>query len=130
MPFLEDSGIESEDKSSLLAEEQVYVTYLSFLLLFTKVYDSQNFSLGNDTAEHMEDLEVTFRGPSSITNDLTRPSTFPATNTSPLHLSSDPEDSIKPLNTCRILQRKLELKVERAKRNYTQYQESNVSITG
>ncbi|XP_026850993.1 uncharacterized protein LOC6587602 isoform X4 [Drosophila persimilis] len=29
----------------------------------------------------------------------------------------------EPPNTCRILQRKLELKVERARRNYTQFQE-------
>lgn len=34
----------------------------------------------------------------------------------------------EPPNTCRILQRKLELKVERARRNYTQFQEEQVRV--
>lgn len=42
--------------------------------------------------------------------------------------NSDIEDRIQRPNTCRILQRKLELKVERAKRNYNQYQEENVRV--
>ncbi|XP_065368600.1 uncharacterized protein LOC135961057 [Calliphora vicina] len=103
MPFLDDSGIESEDKSSLLAEEQ-----------------DSSYILRNDTAEHMADLEVTFRGPTE-----TQDSSFKANNSSPVNLSSDPKDTLKPSNTCRILQRKLELKVERAKRNYSHYQETN-----
>ncbi|XP_037820571.1 uncharacterized protein LOC119609742 [Lucilia sericata] len=107
MPFLEDSGIESEDKSSLLAED----------------HDS-NYLMRNDTAEHMADLEVTFRGPTSIITE-SQASSYKATSSSPTKISSDPEDSLKPPNTCRILQRKLELKVERAKRNYSHYQETN-----
>ncbi|KAM7359346.1 uncharacterized protein ACRADG_007838 [Cochliomyia hominivorax] len=109
MPFLEDSGIESEDKSSLMAEDQ-----------------SQTFS--TDITEHMVDLDVTFKGPYSIANEPHTSLSFPTRTSSPTNCSSDPEDSLKPPNTCRILQRKLELKVERAKRNFSQYQETKVCI--
>lgn len=71
----------------------------------------------------MADLEVSFRGD-------TEPQTtsYKARDLSPTqNSSSDVEESIRPPNTCRILQRKLELKVERAKRNYSHYQEENVS---
>lgn len=38
-----------------------------------------------------------------------------------------PEVQNIQMSTCKILQRKLELKVERAKKNYSQLQEENVS---
>ncbi|XP_023302583.2 uncharacterized protein LOC111684603 [Lucilia cuprina] len=107
MPFLEDSGIESEDKSSLLAEEH-----------------DLNYLLRNNTEEHMANLDVKFSGPTSIITK-SQASSLKATSSSQTNISNEPEESLKPPNTCRILQRKLELKVERAKRNYSHYQETN-----
>ncbi|XP_073820516.1 uncharacterized protein [Musca autumnalis] len=107
MPLLEDSGIESEDKSSFITEEPDMETNTRLT--------------HDDTLDHMADLEVSFRG-------AVEPKTtsYNARDSSPTyHSSSDVEDPIKPPNTCRILQRKLELKVERAKRNYSHYQEES-----
>lgn len=73
----------------------------------------------------MENLEVIFRGATPTISGL-QSKASKAKDSLPLQLSSDTEDVIKQPNTCRILQRKLELKVERAKRNYSQYQETNV----
>ncbi|XP_013097265.1 uncharacterized protein LOC106080429 isoform X1 [Stomoxys calcitrans] len=107
MPLLEDSGIESEDKSSLITEEAEMET---------------NLRLTHDnTIDHMADLEVSFRGATDIQS-----TSYKARDSSPTqHSGSDVEDTLKPPNTCRILQRKLELKVERAKRNYSHYQEES-----
>lgn len=79
----------------------------------------------NDTTtDHMADLEISFRGTADSES-----TSYNNRDSSPVHhSSSDAEDAIKPPNTCRILQRKLELKVERAKRNYSHYQEDSVSL--
>jgi len=71
--------------------------------------------------KHMSDLEfeVAFRGAGKVY--------------APTTIEIDEEEEAtgggrghEPPNTCRILQRKLELKVERARRNYTQFQEEQV----
>uniref|UniRef100_A0A1B0G3I5 Uncharacterized protein n=1 Tax=Glossina morsitans morsitans TaxID=37546 RepID=A0A1B0G3I5_GLOMM len=116
MPFLEDSGIESEDKPSLINEDNEMLT------------TTRDLRLTNETSEHMADLEVVFKG--SICQNTQLCSTmYKASKDMSIadhrDSNSDIEDHIQRPNTCRILQRKLELKVERAKRNYNQYQEEN-----
>uniref|UniRef100_A0A1A9UNN8 Uncharacterized protein n=1 Tax=Glossina austeni TaxID=7395 RepID=A0A1A9UNN8_GLOAU len=116
MPFLEDSGIESEDKPSLINEDNEMLK------------TTTDLRVKNETSEHMADLEVVFK--SSICQNTQLCTTmYKASKDMSIvdhrDSNSDIEDHIQPPNTCRILQRKLELKVERAKRNYNQYQEEN-----
>ncbi|KAL9893230.1 uncharacterized protein ACN2A1_008457 [Glossina fuscipes fuscipes] len=124
MPFLEDSGIESEDKPSLINEDNAMLTTTT-----------TDLRLKNETSEHMADLEVVFKG-SICQNTQSCTTMYKASKDLSIvdhhhhhhhqhDSNSDIEDHIQPPNTCRILQRKLELKVERAKRNYNQYQEEN-----
>uniref|UniRef100_A0A1A9ZFP9 Uncharacterized protein n=1 Tax=Glossina pallidipes TaxID=7398 RepID=A0A1A9ZFP9_GLOPL len=116
MPFLEDSGIESEDKPSLINEDNEMLT------------TTTDLRLTNETSEHMVDLEVVFKG-SICQNTQLCTTMYKASKDMSIvdhrDSNSDTEDHIHRPNTCRILQRKLELKVERAKRNYNQYQEEN-----
>lgn len=73
--------------------------------------------------KHMSDLEfeVAFRGASKVY----APTTIEIDDGS---AGRGGTERSEPPNTCRILQRKLELKVERARRNYTQYQEEQVGV--
>uniref|UniRef100_A0A1A9X2M0 Uncharacterized protein n=1 Tax=Glossina brevipalpis TaxID=37001 RepID=A0A1A9X2M0_9MUSC len=114
MPFLEDSGIESEDKPSLINEDNGMLS-------------TTDLRLADETSDHMADLEVVFRSSTSQNTQSCTGTTYNvSTDLSPVHYNySDDEDHTQTPNTCRILQRKLELKVERAKRNYNQYQEGN-----
>ncbi|KAH8375903.1 hypothetical protein KR200_006821 [Drosophila serrata] len=104
---MEDSGIDSEDRQS-----NIYEDGAAGLL-----------KTASGAPKHMSDLEfeVAFRGASKVY--------------APTTIEIDEEEEAaaatgrghEPPNTCRILQRKLELKVERARRNYTQFQEEQVT---
>lgn len=82
---------------------------------------------------HMADLEVVFRG-SSVPEATTNKTIAPKTVTSAALTAGESEDdstttSNQPApNTCRILQRKLELKVERARRNFSQHQQQQEQV--
>ncbi|EDW49129.1 GM16293 [Drosophila sechellia] len=99
---MEDSGIDSEDRQS-----NIYEDGAAGLL-----------KTASGAPKHMSDLEfeVAFRGAGKVY--------------APTTIEIDEEEEAtggsgrghEPPNTCRILQRKLELKVERARRNYTQFQ--------
>ncbi|EDW81486.1 uncharacterized protein Dwil_GK11000 [Drosophila willistoni] len=103
---MEDSGIDSEDRQS-------------------NIYDDGAGAAGllktvSGAPKHMSDLEfeVAFRGASKVY--------------APTTIEIDEDEATtnhEPPNTCRILQRKLELKVERARRNYTQFQEEQATKT-
>lgn len=96
------------------------------------------------TASHMADLEVVFRGSSGPTAgrsvNTVVPEGMPDKTTAtkaltPAALTArESEDdstatSNQPApNTCRILQRKLELKVERARRNFSQHQQQQEQV--
>ncbi|KAH8358424.1 hypothetical protein KR093_000054 [Drosophila rubida] len=103
---MEDSGIDSEDRQSNIFEDGAAGLLKS----------------ASGAPKHMSDLEfeVAFRGASKVYAPTT------------IEIDEDrdgargAEGRNEPPNTCRILQRKLELKVERARRNYTQYQEEQV----
>ncbi|XP_062125852.1 uncharacterized protein LOC133838685 [Drosophila sulfurigaster albostrigata] len=108
---MEDSGIDSEDRQSNIFEDGAAGLLKS----------------ASGAPKHMSDLEfeVAFRGAS---NKVYAPTT--------IEIDEDraggargAEGHNEPPNTCRILQRKLELKVERARRNYTQYQEEQATKT-
>ncbi|XP_033150099.1 uncharacterized protein LOC108603534 isoform X1 [Drosophila busckii] len=101
---MEDSGIDSEDRQSNIYEDGAAGLLKS----------------ASGAPKHMSDLEfeVAFRGASKVYAPTTIEIDEQARNA----------ERNEPPNTCRILQRKLELKVERARRNYTQYQEEQVSI--
>ncbi|XP_067629606.1 uncharacterized protein [Eurosta solidaginis] len=130
MPVMEDSGIDSEDKQSNNYEEStVKITQTMAKEKETTAMTDANYV---SAVSHMADLEVVFRGSGgpvigstagyrakavSTTNGLANTSTAGDSDDSTVN-STQP-----PPNTCRILQRKLELKVERAKRNYSQYQQ-------
>ncbi|EDV92649.1 uncharacterized protein LOC6563703 [Drosophila grimshawi] len=104
---MEDSGIDSEDRQS-----NIYEDGAAGLL-----------KTASGAPKHMSDLEfeVAFRGASKVY--------------APTTIEIDDDRAVRgternePPNTCRILQRKLELKVERARRNYTQYQEEQATKT-
>lgn len=78
-----------------------------------------------------DELEVAFRGCTNKENTLT---SKPSGKLNEIVSGQEEHSPMSPttaseLNTCRILQRKLELKVERAKRNYyNQHQEETVSF--
>ncbi|XP_017131272.1 uncharacterized protein LOC108148653 isoform X1 [Drosophila elegans] len=103
---MEDSGIDSEDRQS-----NIYEDGAAGLL-----------KTASGAPKHMSDLEfeVAFRGagkvyaPTTIEIDEAEQQKAASASGGRGH---------EPPNTCRILQRKLELKVERARRNYTQFQE-------
>ena len=71
--------------------------------------------------QHMENLEVSFKNVLEETKSSIPETEEDTENASQLR-------SLQPPNTCRILQRKLELKVERAKRNYSNYQKEQVGV--
>lgn len=127
---MEDSGIDSEDRQS-----NIYEDGAAGLLVSTGqfvIYDILPHSHMQKTAsgapKHMSDLEfeVAFRGSSS--NKVYAPTTIEIDEGSGAGRGSAAGERNEPPNTCRILQRKLELKVERARRNYTQYQEEQVGV--
>ncbi|XP_064550925.1 uncharacterized protein LOC135437036 [Drosophila montana] len=104
---MEDSGIDSEDRQS-----NIYEDGAAGLL-----------KTASGAPKHMSDLEfeVAFRGASKVYAPTT------------IEIDEDRAgrgtERNEPPNTCRILQRKLELKVERARRNYTQFQEEQATKT-
>ncbi|ALC46148.1 CG31051 [Drosophila busckii] len=102
---MEDSGIDSEDRQSNIYEDGAAGLLKS----------------ASGAPKHMSDLEfeVAFRGASKVYAPTTIEIDEQARNA----------ERNEPPNTCRILQRKLELKVERARRNYTQYQEEQATKT-
>ncbi|KAH8417459.1 hypothetical protein KR222_000261 [Zaprionus bogoriensis] len=99
---MEDSGIDSEDRQSTIYEDGA----------------AGLLKTASGAPKHMSDLEfeVAFRGASKVY----------APTTIEIDEDRGHSERSEPPNTCRILQRKLELKVERARRNYTQYQEEQV----
>ncbi|XP_030371766.1 uncharacterized protein LOC115622038 [Scaptodrosophila lebanonensis] len=104
---MEDSGIDSEDRQS---QSNIYEDGAAGLL-----------KTASGAPKHMSDLEfeVAFRGAGKVY----APTTIEIDED---ELTNGHERNELP-NTCRILQRKLELKVERARRNYTQYQEEQAT---
>lgn len=68
-------------------------------------------------------MEVIFKGTTNVHIDTDTKFNSATTGTDSACIKQRPYVS----STCRTLQRKLELKVERAKRNYNQYHEVNVS---
>ncbi|TDG51968.1 hypothetical protein AWZ03_001638 [Drosophila navojoa] len=104
---MEDSGIDSEDRQS-----NIYEDGAAGLL-----------KTASGAPKHMSDLEfeVAFRGASKVY--------APTTIEIDEDRAARGTERSEPPNTCRILQRKLELKVERARRNYTQYQEEQATKT-
>lgn len=120
---MEDSGIDSEDRQS-----NIYEDGAAGLLVSAEAARQENKSswlspiqkTASGAPKHMSDLEfeVAFRGASKVYAPTT------------IEIDDDRAargtERSEPPNTCRILQRKLELKVERARRNYTQYQEEQV----
>ncbi|XP_037952983.1 uncharacterized protein LOC119683393 [Teleopsis dalmanni] len=113
---MEDSGIDSEEPHpvQIFEDKQKVSTF------------AKNFEV---PASHMDELEVVFRGKNVEANKDVENSN-PTTDVQEHTAGEDSEDGglirRQPPNTCRVLQRKLELKVERAKRNYSQYQEEKV----
>lgn len=126
---MEDSGIDSEDRQSniyedgaagLLVSGHPTVEYRN-----KGSWPSPMQKSASGAPKHMSDLEfeVAFRGASKVYAPTT------------IEIDEDraargTEGRSEPPNTCRILQRKLELKVERARRNYTQYQEQAEQVCG
>uniref|UniRef100_T1H4S8 Uncharacterized protein n=1 Tax=Megaselia scalaris TaxID=36166 RepID=T1H4S8_MEGSC len=109
---MEDSGIDSEDKFSSMNAD------------FDPIEVQSPSTLnGND------EFEVSFRG--GVSNKDTKHSGSKLNEIVSGHEEpSSPTSLDTELNTCRILQRKLELKVERAKRNYySQHQEEPAKKT-
>ncbi|XP_030562643.1 uncharacterized protein LOC115763978 [Drosophila novamexicana] len=104
---MEDSGIDSEDRQS-----NIYEDGAAGLL-----------KTASGAPKHMSDLEfeVAFRGASKVY--------APTTIEIDEDRAARGTERNEPPNTCRILQRKLELKVERARRNYTQFQEEQATKT-
>ncbi|KAH8257774.1 hypothetical protein KR038_000854 [Drosophila bunnanda] len=128
---MEDSGIDSEDRQSNIYEDGAAGLLVSDN---NKLPQSKQCNFPRPTSlqktasgapKHMSDLEfeVAFRGASKVY--------------APTTIEIDEEEEAaaatgrghEPPNTCRILQRKLELKVERARRNYTQFQEEQATKT-
>ncbi|SPP80286.1 Hypothetical predicted protein [Drosophila guanche] len=105
---MEDSGIDSEDRQS-----NIYEDGAAGLLSMQKT--------ASGAPKHMSDLEfeVAFRGAGKVY----------APTTIEIDEEEEGHERSEPPNTCRILQRKLELKVERARRNYTQFQEEQTTKT-
>ncbi|KAL5284249.1 hypothetical protein ACFFRR_006492 [Megaselia abdita] len=106
---MEDSGIDSEDKFSSLNAD----------------FDPLEVVQSPSTVKGSDEFEVSFRSgtnkekPSGKLNEIVSGQE-----------EHSPTRNTNELNTCRILQRKLELKVERAKRNYyNQQQEETVKKT-
>lgn len=85
------------------------------------------FQQSPSTLNGNDEFEVSFRG--GVSNKDTKHSGSKLNEIVSGHEEpSSPTSLDTELNTCRILQRKLELKVERAKRNYySQHQEEPVS---
>ncbi|KAH8318370.1 hypothetical protein KR059_005713 [Drosophila kikkawai] len=127
---MEDSGIDSEDRQSNIYEDGAAGLLVSDnnkrpspkQCNFPRPTSLQKTASG--APKHMSDLEfeVAFRGASKVY--------------APTTIEIDEEEEAaatgrghEPPNTCRILQRKLELKVERARRNYTQFQEEQATKT-
>ncbi|XP_053952306.1 uncharacterized protein LOC128859358 [Anastrepha ludens] len=130
MPTMEDSGIDSEDKQSNTFEESPAQGAQKIVTATRTMAQALDVSAVN----HMADLEVVFRGsggpaPGSVASASgAEPAAKTTASTAAAAAAGDSDDSnansTHPApNTCRILQRKLELKVERAKRNYSQYQQ-------
>ncbi|XP_055373633.1 uncharacterized protein LOC129606987 isoform X2 [Condylostylus longicornis] len=107
-----DSGFDSEEKlSSILYEKDQEDA--------NKAYESDD----EDESSSNNSLEITFRG----TNDYNKQDNE-LQKLQKQQQQQQPQQPFKviknsQLNSCRILQRKLELKVERAKKTYNQYQE-------
>ncbi|XP_022234892.1 uncharacterized protein LOC111082944 [Drosophila obscura] len=111
---MEDSGIDSEDRQS-----NIYEDGAAGLL-----------KTASGAPKHMSDLEfeVAFRGAGKVY----APTTIEIDEQEELAAAAAARgghERSEPPNTCRILQRKLELKVERARRNYTQFQEEQTTKT-
>ncbi|XP_036342428.1 uncharacterized protein LOC118751723 isoform X1 [Rhagoletis pomonella] len=129
MPMMEDSGIDSEDKQSNTCEgSPAQVAQKMTAPATTTTIEACDTS----AVSHMADLDVVFRGGGGgggqVLTASTSTSATRTTITNATASAGDSDDSTansaQPApNTCRILQRKLELKVERAKRNYSQYQQ-------
>ncbi|XP_004530765.1 uncharacterized protein LOC101462463 [Ceratitis capitata] len=131
MPIMEDSGIDSEDKQSNIFEEPA-VAELASIATPTNTMNDEVFDASANS--HMADLEVVFRGSSGPVIDGAVTENGEKLINNKLHRAAsleagESEDESRAIskqpapNTCRILQRKLELKVERAKRNFSQYQQ-------
>lgn len=111
---MEDSGFDSDRMSSNHFEPAAFsvvkITRNSFLrsvpvtaINFYLQNKHEAFDESDDSSNN--NLEVAFRGTTSgVTQKVTEPVSDPTAH----------------LNTCRVLQRKLEIKVEKAKRNYSQ----------
>lgn len=120
---MEDSGIDSEDRQS-----NIYEDGAAGLLVSCQFVQHRNEGswpgpmqkTASGAPKHMSDLEfeVAFRGASKVY--------APTTIEIDEDRAARGTERNEPPNTCRILQRKLELKVERARRNYTQFQEEQV----
>ncbi|XP_014100757.1 uncharacterized protein [Bactrocera oleae] len=129
MPIMEDSGIDSEDKQSNNYEDST----VPILEKATTPINTMTEDYDVPAVSHMADLEVVFRG-SSVPEATTNKTIAPKTVTSAALTAGESEDdstttSNQPApNTCRILQRKLELKVERARRNFSQHQQQQEQI--
>ncbi|XP_039970226.1 uncharacterized protein LOC126751335 [Bactrocera neohumeralis] len=140
MPIMEDSGIDSEDKQSNSYEDST----VPILEKATTPTNTMTEAYDVVAVSHMADLEVVFRGSSGTTLGSSANAVVPEANTnktiatktvtSAALTAGESEDestttSNQPApNTCRILQRKLELKVERARRNFSQHQQQQEQI--
>lgn len=127
---MEDSGIDSEDKFSSMNADfdpiEVVSNKKSVQHLESRKF-TNCFQQSPSTLNGNDEFEVSFRG--GVSNKDTKHSGSKLNEIVSGHEEpSSPTSLDTELNTCRILQRKLELKVERAKRNYySQHQEEPVS---
>ena len=95
--LVDDSGIDSGDKMEVL-----------------KTSDSDEET---DIFTKINDFDVIFKNPSA-SSSTKRQENVPTAHENEEHRNHSQRAG--QINTCKILQRKLELKVERAKRNYKQ----------
>jgi hypothetical protein len=121
---MEDSGFDSEDRLNFMVSDE----RMAGKIRFSRIFKFQNLRNNNESENSSNDdirkknatensivfEEVLFRNPS-----LTKPDESSNSNKKSVPSSlNEHNKKLSNINTCKGLQRKLELKVEKAKRHY------------
>lgn len=129
---MEDSGFDSEDRLNFMVSNKSGLLNQEFFLIFLLFFRLQNFrnnesenssnddngqnnNKTNKTENSIDFDEVLYRNPSLLKSDDLPNSNKKSVPSS--HLNEH-NKKISNINTCKGLQRKLELKVEKAKKHF------------